>query len=352
MPDWPTVEIVDGGSSPPHRLLTVHDSLGPYPGALITLHTNQRGRPVAIDQGFTDQRGEIWVYGAQQGDTLRAASIVDEQSGSVSVMDATNYTITMSALASLQALAVPDVNPYLTLFPSSDGESLHLSLPGLGPGATLVAIVTQSGGTASQSTSLAYSSSEGAYVGSVVFSSPYLQQGTGTAQVLGVEGNSQGINLSTTYALQAVPVDRMADLYSADGNLHVHLITGTLQADAYAVLHPLNAAPTVPPTGLQVVGTAYNVKFSGAAPLSQPALLKLHYDMGLIDLSVRPSELGVFWWSPAHQSWQAVPDDRLDEDQEAVVAPVTIPGIYALLAPRHELLENAVFLPVIFKGAP
>jgi hypothetical protein len=352
LPGWPLVEVHQEGPSAPLRRLTVYGPEGPYWGAIVALYTNQGGYPVAIDQGFTDRLGQIDIYGAQPGDTLRAASFDGALSGSVSVTEATNYIITMSTLASLQALAVPGLNAHLTLRPSSDGDTLLLRLSGLGPGGTLAAIVTQSGGSASQSTALAYSSAEEAYVGSVTFSAPHAQPGTGMVQVIGAGIGSQGISLNSTYALQAVPRDRVADLYSADGNLQVHLITDTLPVVvAYAVLSPLNAAPTAPPEGWQIVGNVYDVRLSGALAelLEKPGILTLHYDGALVNSSSAPEGLSIYRWDPSDGTWQEI-GGSLDEEQRAMVAPVTKLGTYALMTSPS--LPSDIFLPIILKDAP
>jgi N-acetylneuraminic acid mutarotase len=352
MLDWPLIEIHQGGPSVPPRQLTVYAPQGPYWGALVALYTNQGGYPVAIDQGFTDRLGKINIYGAQPGDTLRAASFDGALSGSVSVTDAMTYTLVMGPSAALQALDVPGLNPHLTLRPSSDGNTLYLRLSGLGPGGTLVATITQSGGSASQSTALAYSSAEEAYVGSVTFSAPHALPGMGTVQVIGAGVGSQGISLNSTYALQAIPRDRVTDLYSADGNLHLYLITDTLPVDAYAVLSPLNAAPTAPPEGWQIVGNVYDVRLSGALAelLEKPSVLTLHYDGALVNSSLAPEGLGIYRWDPSDGTWQEI-GGSLDEEQKAMVAPVTTLGTYALLAPPSEWEPSRVFLPIILKGA-
>jgi hypothetical protein len=354
VPDWPLVEIYQDGPSTPPRRLTVLGSTGPYWGALVTLYTSQGGYPVAIDQGLTNRLGQIEIYGAQPGDTLRAASFDGALSGSVSVTNAMTYDLVMTPLSALQALAVPNLNPHLLLRPSSDGSTLYLRLSGLAPGGTLAAIVTQSGGTASQTSALSYSSVEQAYVGSVNFSAPYVQHGTGTVQVLGAGGNSQGISLNSTYALQAVPREGVTDLYSADGNLHFHLITGTVPVDAYAVISPLSAVPTEPPAGWQIVGNAYDVKLSGAlAMLAKPALLKLSYDGTLINQVAAPEGLSIYHWDPGSENWQIV-TSSLDEEQKTMIAPVMSLGTYALLALSGEWSNptNTIFLPVILKESP
>jgi hypothetical protein len=356
LPDWPLIEIHQEGTSVPHRELTVYGPQGPYWGALVTLYTSQGGYPVAIDQGFTNRLGEIDIYGAQSGDTLRAASFDGALSGAVSVTEATTYTLVMVPSAGLQALAVPGLNPHLTLRPSSAGDSLYLRLYGLAPGGTLAAIVTQSGGSASQTTALSYSSSEEAYVGSATFSAPDAQPGTGTVQVLGAGGNNQGISFNSTYALQGVPRERVNDLYSADGNLHVHLITNTLPVNAYAVLSSLNAAPVQPPGGLQIVGNVYDVKPSGTQEeADQLFVLKLHYDPEILKGDfISPETLRIYRWEPDpdpddptdQARWIAMDGSRLEEDNSVSIATRRF-GIYALMGSR---VAHSSYLPLIMKS--
>lgn len=356
LPDWPLVEVYQDGPSIPPRHLTVYDPQGPYWGAQVALYTNQNGRPVAIDQGFTDQLGRLDIYGAQPGDTLRAASFDGALSGSVSVTDVMNYTITMSPPASLQALAVPGLNPHLTLRPGSEGDTLYLRLAGLGPGGTLVAIATQSGGNASQTTALSYSGTEEAYVGQVAFSASQAQRGTGTVQVVGAGVGSQGISLNSTYALQAAPRAGVTDLYSADGNLRVHLITDTLLVDAYAVLSPLSAAPIQPPEGLQIVGNVYDIRLSGALEeAKRPFVLTLHYDSEILKGNfIGPETLRIYRWqpdpdltNPTDQAyWVALDSTWLADDNSVSIATDRF-GVYTLMGFS---VARSTYLPIIIKS--
>jgi len=342
---FPVIEIHNGGPSDPPRKLTVYGPQGPYPGALVSLYTNQGGYPVAIDQGFTDEQGQIDVYGAQAGDTLRAASFDGALNGSVSVTDAITHTLVMAPPAGLRGLVVPGLNPHLILRPGSNGDTLYLGLYGLRSGGTLVALVTQTGGPASQSTALSYSNALGGYVGSVTFHAPHAPRGTGTVQVIGAGVGSQGISFNSTYALQAVPRDRVTDLYSADGNLHVHLITGTLSVNAYTVLSPLSAPPTTPPKGWQIVGNVYDIKPSGALDeASRPFVLKLHYDPEILKGNlIAPETLRIHYWEPDRARWVPLTSSRLETDQ-SVSSTTDRFGIYALMGSR---VATAVYLPLI-----
>jgi hypothetical protein len=61
----------------------------------------------------------------------------------------------------------------------------------------------------------------------------------------------------------------------------------------------------------------------------------------------------IYRWDPTGETWQAMPSN-LDEEQKAMVAPVTTLGTYALLAPPGSWMESlpyGVFLPIILKNS-
>jgi hypothetical protein len=173
--------------------------------------------------------------------------------------------------------------------------------------------------------------------------------------VVGAGIGSQGISLNSTYALQAAPKAGVTDLYSADGNLHVHLITDTLPVDAFAVLSPLNAAPSQPPEGRQIVGNVYDIKFSGALEQAeQPFVLTLHYNAEILKGDfIGPETLGIYRWEPdpdpanpidqAH--WLALNSTRLAEDNSVSIATDRF-GVYALMGFS---IAESTYLPVIIK---
>jgi hypothetical protein len=171
--------------------------------------------------------------------------------------------------------------------------------------------------------------------------------------VIGAGVGSQGISLSSTYTLQAVPRDRVTDLYSADGNLHVHLITDTLRVDAHAVLSPLSAPPIAPPEGWQVIGNVYDITASGAEDEAcRPFVLKLHYDPEILKGNlIAPETLRIYRWEPdpdlndptnrAH--WVALTGSQLEADQSVSIATDRF-GVYALMGSRT---ATPIYLPLI-----
>lgn len=347
---FPVVELKGSGPKPPARELLVRGSQGsPYWGALVALYTNQQGRPVAIDQGLTDWQGTIAIYGAQSGDTVQVASLDGGLSGRVSITAAHSYTLDLAPPPRRRLLAQAGQPAYLLIWPASDGRSLNLSLHGLGPGGTLMATVTQPGGTASASTIMTYSGGQSAYLGELAFDSPDAQPGTGSVQVLGVSDNSRGVSFSSTYALQRLPAGHPARLHSADGNISAYFITDTFAVDAYALLAPASAAPAAPPAGRLLAGNAYSILPSGAQNTSaRPFLLALHYDPEVLrgDL-IGPQTLLVYRWQPGASTGEPgawVPlASTWNPDDHSVSAAASRFGIYALMGYRS---AHYFFLPV------
>jgi hypothetical protein len=137
--------------------------------------------------------------------------------------------------------------------------------------------------------------------------------------------------------------DKANDLATEDGNMQLHIEPGSLlhHADAYAVALPTGYVPSPLPPGLKVLGSAYEVRFSGAATgLTKPGLLRLHYHpevMGLV------SDLAIYYWDPTVGQWIRVGGSWIDVDN-SVGAAITDFGIYALMG-----TPSNIFLPNIMK---
>lgn len=350
----PAVTINNSGASGPPRPLTVEYPEGQgYWGALVALY-KQDGR--VVGQGFTDGNGQLDVYGAEEGDTLRAASFDAGLAGSVTVGPGPNLTLTLAPITGL-AIQAAGGTPYVRVIadPSQNPDQVDLliSLYNFGPGADPSVIVTEPGSEAGYAPTLGYSPGTDTYEGQISFSAT--ERGMGRIQAVGAVGNSL-VRLQSTYRLQRVLDSQSYDVYSDDGNLSLHLEPDSLPgSEAYFVVMPPGAVPGPPPAGLWLVGDPYDITASGAlVVLEQPGLLTLHYDGALVTSSVAPAGLGIYRWDPNGELWQAKPG-TLDETQKAVVAPVATLGTYALLAPAgswNKPAPDTIFLPFILKAAP
>jgi len=338
LPDLPLIEIHQAGPSAPPRQLTVYGPQGLYWGAIVALYKQDEQ---VIGQGFTNSNGQLNVYGAIEGDTLRAASIDGGLAGSAPVGPETSLNLTLEPVGGLADQAtsqaaqavIPPPHMQVLADPSLDpGQTdLLIFLHNFGPGADPVVVVTEPGGGIGHTPTLAYSSTTGIYQGEISFSTT--ERGMGRIRAMGAVGNSL-VRLQSTYRLQRVVNDRGQDVYSNDGNLSLHLDQGSLPgSDAYLVIMPPGAVPGPIPGGMVLVGNPYAVTASGAmVTLEKPGILKLHYDGALVNRSSAPERLGLYRWDPNNETWQAVPGS-LDEEQKAMIAAVTTLGTYALMSP-------------------
>ncbi len=346
----PQITINNSGSSGPLRQLTIYGPDGEgYWGAIVALY-KQDGR--VIGQGFTDGNGRLSIYGADEGDTLRAASMDGGLAGSVTVGTEMSLTLTLSPVGGLAVQTVGGI-PHMRLIaePSDPGQiDLLVFLQDFGPGADPSVIVTEPGNKAGYAPTLSYSPGSDMYEGEINFSAT--ERGMGHIRAMGAVGGNL-VRLQSTYRLQRVINNQGHDVYSNDGNLSLHLEPGSLPGEeAYLVVMPPGAVPGSLPDGLLLVGDPYDVTVSGAlVALEKPAVLKLHYDGALVASSSAPGGSGIYRWDPNGETWQEI-GGSLDEEQKAIAASVTTLGTYALLAPPgpwNKPLQDVIFVPVVLK---
>ena len=296
--------------------------------------------------------GRLSIYGADEGDTLRAASMDGGLAGSVTVGTEMSLTLTLSPVGGLAVQTVGGI-PHMRLIaePSDPGQiDLLVFLQDFGPGADPSVIVTEPGNKAGYAPTLSYSPGSDMYEGEINFSAT--ERGMGHIRAMGAVGGNL-VRLQSTYRLQRVINNQGHDVYSNDGNLSLHLEPGSLPGEeAYLVVMPPGAVPGSLPDGLLLVGDPYDVTVSGAlVALEKPAVLKLHYDGALVASSSAPGGSGIYRWDPNGETWQEI-GGSLDEEQKAIAASVTTLGTYALLAPPgpwNKPLQDVIFVPVVLK---
>ena len=342
---FPIIEVHDeGGGGTPCQLTVLGPDGNPFPNALVALYTTPYSYTVAIDQGLTGQNGRLTVYGAQEGDTIQAASFDGAYAGALTVDARTSYTLTLSATRPTTLAAhIGGSSPYLNLIPGSEGDSLLLEVHGAPAGSLPLGavVIPGAGGGSPQATSLAYSTGKDAYVGQVSLGGVGL--GSGKVQVSGVAGG-QWVSINSDYNLLRVLDGQPNDLVSEDGNFQLHIAAGSLlhHADAYAVVLPTGYVPGPLPAGKQVVGSAYDVRFSGAATgLTKPGLLRLYYHpevMGSI------SDLAIYQWNATTEEWMDVGGQRIELDN-SMAAAVEQFGTYMLMGGE----PSRTYLPSVLK---
>jgi FG-GAP-like repeat/FG-GAP repeat len=344
LPRWPEVLVQPSGGSLAPRQLTVQGPQGSVKVAVVALY-KQNGR--VLGQGFTDAQGQLTLYGATTGDTVRAATLDGGLAGSVVVGSAAALTLQLTPVQGLMLQSASQTGiPHLRIIaePSPDPQQIELTvvLEQFGAAADPSVLVSVPGSSVGQTPLMHYSPSKGTWEGQLQFSAS--ARGTGRVQVAAASG-AQLVRLQTTYRLQQVRNDAVQDVYADDGNLSLHLAAGSLPGkDAYLVVMPPGALPGSAPSGRELVGNVYDLSGSGAlVQLERPGVLTLHYDRELVGAAGVPAGVALYRWVPSSANWQAVASE-LEEGQQGVVAPVQALGTYALFAPST---SQHIFLPIV-----
>jgi hypothetical protein len=252
------------------------------------------------------------------------------------------YALDAAAARALAARANGST-PYLNLIPGSEGDTLLLEVHGAMAGNLPLSavVIPGQGGGSPQMTSLAFSPDEGAYVGQVSLAGVGL--GSGGMQVSGVAGG-QWVSINSDYNLLPVLDGRPNELTSEDGNFQLYVDAGSLlnHADAYAVVLPTGYVPGPLPGGMQVLGSAYEVRFSGAATgLTKPGVLTMYYHPQVMG---RVNAAAIHHWNAATEEWERIGGQWIELDNSMAVT-VEQFGVYALLG--GEPLQ--VYLPIILR---
>jgi hypothetical protein len=112
-------------------------------------------------------------------------------------------------------------------------------------------------------------------------------------------------------------------------------------ADAYAVVLPTGYVPGPLPEGMRVLGSAYEVRFSGAATgLTKPGVLAMYYHPEVMGVA---SNLAIYRWDAAGGEWERVGGEQSELDNSVSVA-VEQFGVYALMGQWLRL-----YLPIVLK---
>ncbi|MCB0193206.1 MAG: VCBS repeat-containing protein [Anaerolineae bacterium] len=349
---FPEVKVENNGSATgnPHQL-TVYRQGQPVFEALVSLYVDDpsKGVKVAIDQGLTNRQGQIEVYGATPGDTILASSLDGTTSAVVKVeAGKQNYKMDLSSTSqSGLAIQVGPTTPYLNLIPpATAGDSLTLRVhDALIGGLPLNAvIIPDEQGQSPQFSPLVYDATVDAYSGSVSFSGA--SEGTGRAQINGLAGGQQ-VTINSDYSYQQIYPDQDNHLYAKDGNFELHIPVGGAPAAGSATVVPTGFVPRPLPSGRDVIGSAYEVRLSGAlSQLDKDSVVRLHYHPEVMG---NFTNIAIYYWNG--QAWQLQGGEPGDLQNAWSVTTKQL-GVYALMGqvgPDNAPDDKNVFLPLITK---
>jgi hypothetical protein len=344
--NFPETEVKEDGDAAPIRQLTVHTLAGqPYTGgAQVAVDTVRAGQTVAIYQGQTNAQGQIEVYGAAAGDTLRATTLSGSVSAQTMVGIQTSYVIILGVTVEQQTND-PPINAWLSMIPSPEGDDLTVMVGGVSANSTMRVVIAPPG-TAIPASILLQPQSSGIYSATAHF--PVAGKGLGGLNLRGSTAEAGLISQDADFNLVPVNVVAEQDLCVPDGVACLHLEPNSFaQTNVSMVLMPSGAIPQPLPAGLTAVGQAYSLRASGGVTgTARPAVLRLFYDPARLGPGVTPANLQIAFWNGTN--WQVRPS-KLDPEHLTISAVINELGIYALLEPSSWGGSPRIYLPQIRK---
>lgn len=347
--NYPQITVDAGQTSAPVRRVTVLGQNGaPAWGSSVTLY-EEAGQ--ISEQGFTNEQGQIDLYGAHNGDVIRAARITEGLVGEAVIDAQTELTMT---LAIIQADDSPTLglSPFLLLTASQSPDpeqiNMQLVLSSVTSATLPTVLITEPGSAVAHSPELSYSATTGVATGQINFGAA--QRGAGSVQLAHSNPSETSVYPRFSYLLQQIDNRVESDLYSSDGKLTLHMAPGSLPVDdAYIVVTSATALPGPLPQGMATVDSVYTFMASSTLlTLEKPALLSLRYESVVRSASVNPAPLLLYRWLPDQSRWSEVAAQR-DDAEKALVAPVTNLGTYAvLMSTLVRPTDHQNFLPLLY----
>lgn len=326
-----------GVCEPPPTYRIEHVWGAPARGASVVLRKGDR----TIDQGKTDDNGEITVLGASDGDRvvvnlwgidLRINSIeVDcsalSQSRAVSIQP--TAIILQPAAFTLEISTAPGVaaNQVEIIVKASTELS--------GAPETYL---TQNGAASAVLVPLSYDAVLQAYMGTVALDANLPPSGNIIAEATNTA--SQTVEVATQFAIEPIAADQDSTVWSSDGQAELYLPAGSLSADGRVTIVAGQIASSLP-DGLILIGGLYTIQGSESLTLVNNVNLSLYYlDVGGTLSHVDANSAQIYQWDG--QSWQPLTSTSSQVEQ-MVSAAINTFGTYALMAERQE----KIYLPLV-----
>jgi hypothetical protein len=342
--DWSTTTISSNASTgvcePASTYHIEHVWGAPAKGASVILRKGSR----TIDQGQTDNNGDITVLGASAGDR-----VVVELWGVDLRVNSFQASCGSSWIRSQAANAQPTV---IILQPAA--FTLEISTtPGTTANQVKVIVkastslsstpetyLTQNGAASAVPVLLSYDALLQAYTGTVTLDTSLPSSGNIIAEATNTL--SQTVEVASQFALEPVSAGKDITISSSDGQAELYLPAGSLSADGRVNIASGQIVSTLP-DGLILIGGPYTIQGGESLTLVNNANLTLNYlDAGGTLSHVDLSSARIYKLNG--QNWQALSGTPSQAEQE-VSAVINSFGTYALLAERQE----KVYLPLVIR---
>lgn len=333
-----------------------------YAGACppFDLWTSQNGHPLTdtlvwlegahpdLPEGLTDNSGHIVVYGAKNGDTLKAQK--GNSTGSMPVScSAGPAALTVSPRADGAAATVSELplqaNPFtveasvVPVSPTQIQVRALITAPLLGAPS---AVIWQVAAELPLTVPLAYDSGSGRYTAVVTLDPAWGVQGH--VRVMATNTQGQTVVTLAPFLIQEVVASEGTIVRSPDDVVELVLPPGSLSGNAVVSIQPVTVG-SAGQDGLVRVGDAYEILVStGQSALNATAYLHMHYPPGAS--GVLSPTLGIYRWDQAGQRWLALGGD-VDGEINRVGVGINGLSVFAVLG--EPAAAQRLYLPLVIR---
>ena len=316
------------------------------------LWTSQNGHPITdtlvwlqgahpdLSEGVTDNAGHITIYGAKNGDVLKAQK--GNSSGSMPVVCSAGPAALDAAVSELPLQPNPfSIQTSILPVSVTQIQVRALITPTLLSNPTVV--VWQVAAEQPITVTLTYDSGLGRYTGLVALDPAGGVQGHVRVQATDTQGRS--VETLAAFRIEEVVASEATIVRSADDVVELVLPQNALSGNAVVGIQQTTLGSSGQGT-LVRVGDPYEILVStGQSALNATAYLHMHYPVGLT--GVLTPTLGIYRWNESGQTWVPLGGD-VDGEIHRVSVAVNELSVFAVLG-RTGTTEERVYLPVLMK---
>ena len=253
-----------GVCEPPVAYLVKHLWGTPAAGADVILRKGDRD----IQQGKTDDRGEITILGAATGDRVVVNLWgVDLRINSIQVTCGGSWAAIQRDLADTSVLVLQPAAFGLTISTQpgnvNDQVKVIVSASTALPGAPQTKLTQH--GASEVAVPLTYDNGMQAYVGFVTLDTNLPRSGVIVASA--TDSLNQTVEVSSAFSMETAQQNQDITVWSSDGQAELYLQAGTLSSDSQVSLNPAQSSTQIP-EGKVLLSGPYSISASLGVNLS------------------------------------------------------------------------------------
>lgn len=326
-----------GVCEPPVAYLIEHLWGNPAVGADVVLRKSDRD----IQQGKTDDRGEITILGAANGDRVVVNLWgIDLRINSTQVSCDNNLAAIQEASVNTSVLILQPAAFDLSISTQpgtvTDQVVVIVKASTALPGAPQTKLTQQ--GASEVAVSLAYDSGLQAYIGSVNLDTSLPRSGVILAS--GIDALGYIVEVSATFNMETAKQYQDITIWSSDGLAKLYLPAETLSADSQVSLDFSQSSSQIP-EGKVLLSGPYSINASTGANLVGDANLSLYYlgsSGSLMHANLNSAQI----YQEISGSWVPI-ISTLNQNEQVVYGTISSFGTFAVLANW----EAKIFLPMV-----